>query len=132
MANGHPDYALRLRLGFLRDAAITIAAVVVAFLALNDITADRAPNFYGERIALIVCALWFVTAGRRMSRYGSRSLGSLSIAIASSAAVAQFAIGPGTVPALQISYVLTLLGLGWFTLLSAVLLWLSWRVRPAL
>jgi len=131
MANRHPDYARRLRIGFLRDGTLTLAAVLLALAALDDITTDHGASFYGERIALVVCALWFVIAGRRMSVYGSRPLGILSIAVAAAAAVAQFAIVPGTVPALQISYLFTLLGLGWFTLLSAVLFWLSWRVRPA-
>jgi hypothetical protein len=131
MANGHPDYARRLRVGFLRDGALTLAAVLLAFAALDDITTHHGASFYGERTALVVCGMWFVIAGRRMSLYGSRPIGILSIAVAAAAAVAQFAIVPGTVPALQISYLFSVLGLVWFTLLSAVLLWLSWRVRPA-
>jgi hypothetical protein len=47
---------------------ITLAAVVVAMLALEDITTDNATTFVAEWSALAVCAIWFAAEALRVWR----------------------------------------------------------------
>ncbi len=51
-----------------RDSAITIVAVVVLLLALDDITTDNASSFWLEWLAVGACVAWFVYAARRFFR----------------------------------------------------------------
>lgn len=46
----------------------TIAAIVVAALALEDITTDTAGSFVPEWTALAVCAAWLTVDARRLWR----------------------------------------------------------------
>ena len=124
----HHDYGRsRLR----RDAIITVAVVVLAVLALDDITTDTAPSFPLERTALVGCAVWCVVVAGQLWRHGHRVLGALSFGLVIIAALAQPAIGPGPVP-MQVGYLAYLAtggALAWFLLVAGVLAWFAWRPR---
>jgi hypothetical protein len=53
---------------FRRDAAITLAALLLAFAALDDITTDTATTFTVEWIALAVCGVWLAIVSWRVLR----------------------------------------------------------------
>ena len=112
----------------VRDGVITLAVVVLAVLALDDITTDSARSFPLERTALAVCAVWFSVVAWRLWRHGHRVLGVLSVGFVTIGVLAQPTIGPGTVP-LQLGYLATVWALAWFLLVSGVLAVLAWRPR---
>jgi hypothetical protein len=120
----HDDAGSRL----MRDAVITFAVVVLAVLALDDITTDTAPSFALERTALVGCAVWCLVVAWRLWRQGHRVVGVLSFGLVTIAAVAQPAIGPGTVPT-QFGYLATAGALAWFLLVAAGLAALASRLR---
>jgi len=121
----HHDYAgSRL----VRDAVITFAVVVLAVLALDDITTDTAPSFALERTALVGSAVWFLVVAWRLWRQGHRVLGVLSFGLVTIAALAQPANGPGTVPT-HVGYLATVGALAWFLLVAAGWAALAWRPR---
>jgi len=121
----HHDYAgSRL----VRDAVITFAVVVLAVLALDDITTDTARSFPLERTALVGCAVWFLVVAWRLWRQGHRVLGVLSFGLVTIAALAQPTIGPGTVP-MQFEYLATVGALAWFLLVAGVSARSAWRPK---
>lgn len=120
----------RLALALIRDALITVAAVLLAFAAFDDITTGRQTDVTLEYAALIACAVWALLLGIRLLRRGRRLLGAVSIIVILSALWGQHAIGPGTVPGLWLAYVLIAGALLWFTALAIALLALGWRTHP--
>ena len=120
------DQSLRLRADLRRDAFITIVAVVLAFLALDDITTDNARSFLIERTALAACAGWFVIVASRLLRQRHWGIGALSLGLIAAAALAQRAIGPGTAP-FSVASLATVGGLAWFAVLSGILVRLACR-----
>jgi hypothetical protein len=112
----------------LRDAAITLAMVVLAVLALDDITTDSARTFPLERSALAVCVVWFSVVAWRLWRHGHRVLGVLSFGLVTIGAVAQPTVGPGTVP-MQLGYLATVGALAWFLLMAGVWTVFAWRPK---
>ena len=110
----------------VRDAVITFVVVVLAVLALDDITTDSARSFSLERAALAGCAVWFLVIAWRLRRQGHRVLAMVSLGIVTSAALAQPTIGPDTAP-MQIGYLLTVSALAWFLLLGGLLVVFAWR-----
>ena len=125
----HQEHAPRFGSDFLRDAVITLVAVVVAVLALDDITTDTASSFTFERMILAGCAAWFMVVGFRLVRRGHRALGGLSLGLVVLGGLAQRAINPGTVPSLRFEYLATVGGLLWFVVLAGILTWFAWRSR---
>lgn len=119
----------RLRVGFLRDAALTLVAVAVAWLALDDITTNAAGSFLPERVALLGCGSWFAVVAWRLVRHGHRILGVSSLLLVAMGALGQMALGPDTVPSMRLEYLAMAGGLAWFVVLTAILTALS--VRPA-
>jgi len=117
----------------MRDGIITIVAVIIAFLALDDISTDTATSFAVERGALVMCGVWFGLVSWRTRRLGRRGLRNVSLGVTVALALAQSAIGPGTVPSLQIASVVTLAGLGWFAVLAGILVRSDGRagIQPA-
>ena len=111
-------------------AVLTAVAVVVALLALDDITTDTATSFPLERLALAGCALWCVIVACRLVWQGRRRLGAASLGVVAACALAQRAIGPGTVPGLQVEYLVMVGGVMWFAALAAILAWFSRRPGP--
>ena len=104
----------------VRDAVITFAVVVLAVLALDDITTDSARSFPLERTALAGCAVWFSVVGWRLWRQGHRVLGEFSFGLVTIGALAQPTIGPATVPT-QLGYLATVGALAWFLVMAGVL-----------
>jgi len=51
----------------LRDALLTLTAVLFAFAALDDITTDNATTFTSEWLGLGVCAAWLLTVSWRLT-----------------------------------------------------------------
>ena len=119
----------RLRVGFLRDATLTLVAVAVAWLALDDITTNTAGSFLPERVALLGCGSWFALVAWRLVRLGHPVLGVSSLLLVAMGALAQMAIGPDTVPSMRLEYLATLGGLAWFVVLTAILAVLAARPR---
>jgi undecaprenyl pyrophosphate phosphatase UppP len=106
----------------MRDIIVTIAAVILAVAAFDDITTDHDTNFVFERAALIMCAGWFLVTAWRVSQAGRRALGRTSVAAALAVGLAQWAIGPGTAQS-RIAYIVMLTGLGWFVVVTGILAW---------
>jgi hypothetical protein len=123
------DRARPRRSDLARDAAITFVAVVVAFLALDDITTDTARGFRFERLVLAGCALWFLFVAWRFWRHGQPILGVLSFGLVAIAALAQPAVGPGMVPSVRFEYLATVGGLAWFLLVAGILAGFAWYAR---
>ena len=116
-----------------RDAVITFLAVVLAFLALDDITTDRATSFTLERIALAGCAGWFLYVAWRFWQQGQRLPALLSLGLVAIGAFVNPAIGPDTAPN-QLAYLATIAGLAWFVLVAGMLAGAAWfrtNHRPA-
>ena len=107
----------------VRDAVITLAMVVLAVLALDDITTDSAQSFPLERTALVACAIWFSVVAWRLWRQGHRVLGALSLGLVTILALGQPTIGPGTVPTQlgSFGYLATVGALAWFLFVAGVL-----------
>jgi hypothetical protein len=60
--------------------AVTLAAMVLASLALDDITTDNATGFQTEYTILVVCAAWLMFVAGQLWRSGSRMNSALTVA----------------------------------------------------
>jgi hypothetical protein len=114
----------------LRDAAVTLVALVLAVAAFDDIATDSATSFTVEYAFLIACAGWLAGLAIRLIRHGHPVPGSISLLALAGAVWAQPAIGPGTVPSLDPHYLALMSAFAWFTMLSLALLALGWHRRP--
>jgi hypothetical protein len=114
--------------GLVRDAVFTFVVVVIAVLALDDITTDSAPSFAIERTALTGCAVWFFMVARRLWHRGHRVLGGVSFGLVTIGALAQPTIGPDTVPT-EVGYLATVGALAWFLIVAGILTASTWRAR---
>jgi len=118
--------AERSRRELLRDAAVTLAAVLLAFAAFDDITTDTATTFTFEWVGLAVCGVWLLIVSWRLLRSEHRWLGSISVVALVAAVGAGSAIRPGTGP-FQLESLTTIAGLLWFLGLVGVLTGQAWR-----
>jgi hypothetical protein len=118
--------AERSRRQLLRDAAVTLATVLLAFAAFDDITTDTATTFMSEWVGLAVCGAWLLIVSWRLLGSGHRRLGSISVVALVAAVGAGSAIRPGTGP-FQIEYLTTIAGLLWFLGLAGILTRQAWR-----
>lgn len=118
--------AERSRRQLLRDAAITLATVLLAFAAFDDITTDTATTFTFEWVGLAVCGASLLMVSWRLLRSGHRWLGSVSVIALVAAVAAGSAIRPGTGP-FQVEYLTTIAGLLWFLGLVGILTGQAWR-----
>lgn len=109
----------------LRDAAVTLAAVLLAFAAFDDITTDRATAFTVEWAGLAVCAVWLLAVSWRVLRSQHQWLGSISMVVLVVAAGAGSTIRPGTDP-FHIEYLTTIAALLWFLSLAGILAGQAW------
>jgi len=105
-----------------------LVTVVVAVLALDDITTDNAPSFGFERFALLCCWMWLFVVSARLMR-ARRTLGLISVGLLGFAGPFLGAIGPGLQPGLSLEYFVTLAFLMWFAGLSVYLATLGWKSR---
>jgi hypothetical protein len=119
----NPERVRSHRSEFTRDAGITVAAVVVAFLALDDITTDLAGSFLFERLALAACAVWFLFAAGRFWRTRRHVPAIVSFVVVAIAAVAQRNVGPGILPSVDFAYLATVGGLVWFLVVAGIQAW---------
>jgi cation transport ATPase len=111
----------------LRDAVLTITAVMIAFAAFDDITTDTAATFTFEWVGLGVCATWLLIVSWRLLRGEHRWLGSVSVIALVVAMGAAPAISPGTDP-FRVEYLLTMVVLVWFLALGGILATRAWRL----
>jgi hypothetical protein len=111
----------------LRDALISLVALLLAFAAFDDITTDNSTRFTTEYIVLLGCALWFGFLAVRLIRVGRRTLGFLSLLALSGALWGQRGIGTDITPALWPEYVVTIGVFLWFLALTATLMVLGRR-----
>ncbi len=122
----HGRRAERSRGQVLRDAAVTLATVLLAYAAFDDITTDNATTFTFEWVALAVCGVWLLIVSWRLLRSENRWLGAISLVALLTAVGAGSAIRPGT-GQFQIEYLTTIAGLLWFLGLAGILTGLTWR-----
>ena len=107
----------------MRDAIITLVAVILALAAIDDITTDRATTgFVPERTLLVVCTGWFVFLAWRIWQSGRRPLALTSLGAALAIGLAQWAIGPARAPS-RVAYLVTLAGVGCFLVVAGALAW---------
>lgn len=57
---------------FRKHAALTIVALILAWLALDDLTTDASTNFWPERVALAACGAWLLFVAWRVLRASGR------------------------------------------------------------
>lgn len=112
---------------FMPAGILTLAVVLLAFLAFDDITTDNATRFPLEYTALLGCSVWCLLVVVQLARTGHRVLGTISLLALGGAVWGQRAVGPGIVPSFQPEYVATLAGVGWFLALSIILVALGIR-----
>lgn len=115
--------------GLLRQAGITLAVVMLAVAALDDITTDTATAFPLERTALVGCGIWFLLVAMRLWRQGHRLIGVLSLTFLAAAALAQPMVGQGIAPTplAYVAYFVTVAALAWFLALAGTLAGFAWR-----
>ena len=116
----HAHRADHSRHQLLRDAVVTLVAVLLAFAAFDDITTDAATTFTVEWVGLAICALWLLIVSWRLLRREDWWLGSVSVVALVAAAAAGSTIRPGTGP-FQIEYLTTIAGVLWFLGLAGIL-----------
>jgi hypothetical protein len=105
---------------------VTLATVLLAFAAFDDITTDTATTFTFEWFGLAVCGVWLFIMSWRLLRSEHRWLGSVSVVVLVVAVGAGSSIRPGTSP-FQVEYLTTIAGLLWFLGLVAILAGQAWR-----
>jgi hypothetical protein len=113
----------------LQQAGITVAVVLLAVAALDDITTDNATAFPLERSMLVGSGLWFLLLASRLWRQGHRTLGVLSLTFLTGAALAQPWVGQGIAPTplAYLAYLVTVAALAWFLVVAGVLAAIVWR-----
>jgi hypothetical protein len=111
----------------LRDAAITLVALLLVFAAFDDITTDNATAFPAEYSTAVACAAWLLYVAWGLLQKRHRFLGGISVLAVAAAVWAQRAIGPGMVPGLRPEYVVFTGAYLWFCGLLLTLLWWGWR-----
>jgi hypothetical protein len=119
------EKAKEFRIEFLTCAVLTFIAVILAFMAIDDITTDNATSFWVERVYLICCGLWLLIPSAVLFWNGYRLLGAISFSFLILGATAQPFIGTGTIPGFQFEYVATIAALLWFLILTVILFFLS-------
>ncbi len=114
----------------LGDAVITIAVILLAFAAFDDITTDHDTSFTFEYSGLVVCGAWLLYQAVRLIRDRQIVSGAISVLALAAAVWGQGAIGPGTVPSADPHYLATVGAFGWFAAQSIALLVRGWRSHP--
>ncbi len=72
--------AFRRAQAFSAEAAVTIGLVVLAWLALDDITTDNSTGFRPEYLLLAACGAWCLFLAYDVLKRGYRRLGAASVA----------------------------------------------------
>ena len=118
----------------VRDAVVTIAALLLVFAAFDDIATDNATSFPLEYATLVAVAVWLLFIAVRLTRHGHGLLGGISLLALASAVWGQRAVGPGVVwdqraAGFKPEYVAMMTAYGWFCALSLAMLWRAWLQR---
>ena len=129
MTRGHRPEATRRQL--LRDALVTVAAVLLAFAAFDDITTGTDTNFTFEWAGLAVCAGALLSVCWRLVRREQWWLASISGVVLTGAVGAGALVRPG-VHAFRIEYLMIVAGYFWFLVLAAILTSRALRQADAL
>jgi hypothetical protein len=109
----------------MTKAILTIAAVLLAYAAFDDITTDHDTNFVFERAMVALCVGWLAWVTWQCIAERRRALSLVSVVLLAGAVLAQPRVvqGPqGSVAA----YLVTLACLVWFL---GVAVWLAVRAR---
>jgi hypothetical protein len=116
------------------QAAITFVVVVLAWLALDDITTDNSTGFLPEYRFLAGAGAWCLFVAYTLLRKGRRAIGGASVvAVAAAALVAFDGLGhkrDGGWSAFWPEYSVMLATWLWFLALSIILFALGRRARP--
>jgi hypothetical protein len=120
---------------FFAKAAVTIGLLVLAWLALDDITTDNWTGFRPEYTLLAVCGTWCLFLTYDLLKQGYRRLGTTSmVAVASAVWVASDGLGhkrDGDWSVFWPEYTVMLVAWLWFLALAIVLIALGRGVMPA-
>lgn len=132
MAAGARSYQDALRgSAFFARAAVTIVLVVLAWLALDDITTDNSTGFKPEYRLLAACAAWCLFLAYDLLKQGHGRLSATSIvALASAVWVASDGLGhkrDGGWSVFWPEYAVMLAAWLWFLALAVVLVVLGGR-----
>jgi hypothetical protein len=111
----------------MRDAMLTVFAVLLAFAAFDDITTGNESDFTTEYAVLVLCAVWLLFVCIRLLRNSHQVLGGISLVALAAGIWSQRAIGPGIIPGLWTEYVVMAAAFLWFAALSLIL----FRLVPA-
>jgi hypothetical protein len=111
------------------DAGVTLAVLMLAWAALDDITTDNSTDFTVEYIILSAAAMWLFALGVRLIRSGQAALGIASLVFLAGAVWGQRRIGPGTIPSLKHSIAI-LAAFAWTLGLTVTLFRRGWVLRP--
>jgi hypothetical protein len=111
----------------LFDGVTTLAAVVLAFLAFDDITTDNSTSFRMEYTSLLACSVWGIVLIVRLARRGRRTLAGACTGLLLAVLWGQQGIGPGARPSWQAEYVAATAAVGGFPLMAIYLLTLGIR-----
>lgn len=119
---------------FSAKSAVTIGLVVLALLALDDITTDNSTGFRPEYTLLAACGAWCLFLAYDLLKRGYRRLGTISmVALASAVWVASDGLGhtrDGGWSVFWPEYAVMLGAWLWFLALAIVLISLGRRVTP--
>jgi len=80
----------------LSDGLRTLAALVLTFMAFDDITTDHSTSFRVEYTLLFACAVWGAVLIVRLVRRGRIALASVCTVLLLAVLWGQQSIGPGT------------------------------------
>jgi hypothetical protein len=80
----------------LSDGLMTLAALVLTFMAFDDITTDHSASFRVEYTGLFACAVWGAVLIVRLVRRGRIPLASACTTLLLALLWGQQSIGPGT------------------------------------
>ena len=107
----------------------TFVAVILAFMALDDITTDKATTgFVVERVALAGCGLWFAFVTYRLWQDRRRLLAAGSAAVLTLAVIFQPRTPPGSFAG-RSEYLASIGALLWFLAIAILMAAPLWRAR---
>ncbi len=116
------------------QGAVTLVVLVLAWLALDDITTDNSTGFVPEYRFLLAAGVWCLFIGYSLLRRGSPVLGITSVvAVAAAALVASDGLGhvrDGGWSVFWPEYTVMLATWLWFLAVSVILLRLGLRTPP--
>ena len=131
-ARSHRD--LPRAAAFFAEAAVTIGLVLLAWLALDDITTDNWTGFRPEYTLLAACGAWCLFLAYGLLKQGYRRLSTTSmVAVASAVWAASDGLGhkrDGGWSVFWPEYTVMLVAWLWFLALAIILIALGRRVMP--